>query len=41
MILASLMYIILDFDMIMRGFIRVDHQSLVALIQEMKAELGH
>lgn len=40
-ILASLMYLILDFDMIMRGFIRVDHQSLVALIQEMKAELEH
>lgn len=40
LILASLMYLILDFDMIMRGFIRVDHQSLVVLIQEMKAELA-
>jgi hypothetical protein len=39
-ILASLMYTILDFDMIMRSFIRVDHQSLVILIQEMQAELA-
>jgi hypothetical protein len=28
-ILASMMHIILDFDMIMRDFIRLDHQSLL------------
>jgi len=38
-ILASLMYIILDFDMIMRGFIRIDHESLVVLIREMESSL--
>ena len=30
--LASLMYIILDYDMMMRGFIQVDHHSLIQLI---------
>ncbi len=39
-ILASLMYIILDFDMIMRGFIRINYDSLVSLIQEMEASLN-
>ena len=39
LILASLMYIIMDFDMIMRGFIRVNHQSLVVLIEDMETEL--
>jgi hypothetical protein len=38
-ILASLMFMILDFDMPMRGFIQVDHQSQVLLIQEMEAAL--
>jgi hypothetical protein len=38
-ILASLMYIILDYDMMMRGLIQVDHHSLVLLIQEMEAAL--
>ena len=38
-ILASLMYIILDYDMMMRGFIQVDHSSLVDLITEMGSTL--
>jgi hypothetical protein len=38
-ILASLMFIILDYDMVMRGFIQVNHQPLVSLIQEMEAAL--
>jgi hypothetical protein len=38
-IVASLMYLILDYDMMMRGFIQVDHSSLVELIEEMKAAL--
>lgn len=38
-ILALLMYIILDFDMSLRGLIRVNYQSLVLLIQEMEAAL--
>lgn len=39
-ILASLMYLILDFDMMMRGFIQVDNSSLVKLIKEMGAALA-
>jgi len=39
-ILASLMFMILDFDMVMRGFIQVDHQSQVLLIQGMEAALN-
>ena len=35
LILASLMYIILDYDMMMRGLIQVDHSSLFTLIEEM------
>jgi hypothetical protein len=38
-ILASLMFIIMDFDMSMRGFVRVNHQSQALLIQEMEAAL--
>jgi len=34
-ILATLMYIILDYDMMMRGLIQVDHSSVVLLIEEM------
>jgi hypothetical protein len=34
-ILASLMYLILDFDIMMRGFIQVDHSSLEKLIDQM------
>jgi hypothetical protein len=41
LILASLMYIILDYDMMMRGFIQVDQRSLVLLIQEMGRALQH
>jgi len=39
LILASLMYIILDYDMMMRGLIQVDHSSLDFLIQDMKKSL--
>ena len=38
-IVASLMYLILDYDIMMRGLIQVDHQSLVLLIHEMEAAL--
>jgi hypothetical protein len=41
LILASLMYVILDYDMMMRGFIQVDQRSLVMLINDMKKALGH
>lgn len=41
LILASLMYIILDYDMMMRGFIQVDHRSLVLLIQELERAVQH
>jgi len=41
LILASLMYVILDYDMMARGFIQVDQRSLVLLIDEMKKALGH
>lgn len=40
-ILSSLMYLILDYDMMMRGFIQVDHRSLLTLIEEMEAALDH
>lgn len=39
LVLSSLMYIILDYDMMMRGLIQVDHQSLVLLIRDMSAAL--
>jgi hypothetical protein len=39
LILASLMYIILDYDMMMRGLIQVDHRSLDLLIQDLGAAL--
>lgn len=35
MVLAGLMYIILDYDMMARGLIQVDQQSLVLLINDM------
>ncbi len=38
-IVASLMYLILDYDIMMRGLIQVDHQSLAQLIHEMEATL--
>lgn len=41
LILASLMYVILDYDMMLRGFIRVDHGSLAVLIDEMEMALRH
>jgi hypothetical protein len=39
LILASLMYLILDYDMMMRGLIQVDHSSLELLIEQMEADL--
>lgn len=41
LILAFLMYIILDYDMMLRGFIQVDQHSLLLLIDEMKTALAH
>jgi hypothetical protein len=38
--LAALMYVILDFDMVMRGFIQINYDSLVLLIQEMEHALN-
>jgi len=35
-VLASLMYIIVDYDMMMRGLIQVDQQSIILLIEEMQ-----
>ncbi len=40
LILACLMYVILDSDMMMRGLIQVDHTSLDLLIREMDASLA-
>ena len=40
-ILAATMYIILDYDMMMRGFIQIDHSPLVDLIHEMEDGLTH
>ncbi len=40
-ILALLMYVILDFDMSARGFIRVNFQSFVLLVQDMEVALKH
>jgi len=39
MILAFLIYIILDFDMMLRGFIQADQNSLVSMIKEMQMAL--
>jgi len=39
LILASLMYIILDYDIMLRGFIQVNQSSLVSLIEEMQMAL--
>ncbi|MCR9296605.1 MAG: hypothetical protein NXI32_28165 [bacterium] len=39
LVLACLMYTILDFDMMFRGFIQVDQASLVDLIAEMNASM--
>lgn len=40
LILTVLMFLILDYDMMLRGFIQVDHSSLANLIEEMKASLN-
>lgn len=40
LILASLMYVILDYDMLMRGLIQVDHSALFDLVHDMESELG-
>ena len=39
-ILSALMYVIVDFDMITRGFIRINHQSMELLVKEMDASLA-
>lgn len=39
LVLASLMFMILDYDMVMRGLIQVDHRSLVTLIDEMHSAI--
>ena len=39
LVLTSLMFIILDYDMAMRGLIQVDHRSLVVLIDEMRSAI--
>lgn len=40
LILAALMYVILDYDMLMRGLIQVDHRALVELVDVFKSELA-
>jgi hypothetical protein len=40
LILAALMLLILDFDIILRGFIRVNYASLASLIHDMEVALG-
>lgn len=40
MILSALMYVIVDFDMITRGFIRINHESMELLVKEMEASLA-
>lgn len=40
-ILASLMFVILDFDMVLRGFIRIDQTSLARLVADMERALNH
>jgi hypothetical protein len=40
LVLAALMFIIVDFDSPLRGFIQVSHESLVAVIRDMEAALG-
>ena len=39
-ILAALMYVILDYDMAFRGLIQVDHQLMLDLVRDMQLELG-
>jgi hypothetical protein len=41
LILAFLTYIILDFDMMMRGLIQIDNRSLILLIHQLKSTLGN
>ena len=38
-ILSTLITLILDFDFITHGFIRINHESLASLIQEMEVAL--
>ncbi len=40
LVLASLMYVILDYDMLNRGLIQVDHSLLFDLVDDMETELG-
>jgi len=39
-ILSTLMYVIVDFDMIIRGFIRINHQSMELLVKEMERDIA-
>lgn len=39
-VLAALMMVIIDFDTPLRGFIRVSHDSLVSLVEDMEAALA-
>jgi hypothetical protein len=39
-VLPSLMLLILDFDIILRGFIRVSHEPIASLIRDMEAAMG-
>jgi hypothetical protein len=40
-VLACLMYVILDYDMMLRGMIQVDQSSLVLLMEQLDRELHH
>jgi hypothetical protein len=39
-ILSALMYVIVDFDMIFRGFIRIDHHNMELLVKEMERDIA-
>lgn len=40
-ILAALMFLILDFDMVLKGFIRISQEPVAALVREMEAAMRH
>jgi hypothetical protein len=39
-ILSTLMYVIVDFDMTIRGFIRINYQSMELLVKEMERDIA-
>jgi hypothetical protein len=39
LVLASIIVVIIDFDLPQRGFIRVSQESLLAVIRDMEADL--